>query len=164
MISDNFWGSPLVQFSKFNNFFGYVDFYAKIFLILFPWSWTGNSILAILCGQTWPWAENWLYNVIKTVEFPDKGRWRGAGTIVASQLVNSDDKRRFMYPNRPSKLHQLPFDQGFKIVIPPRSPASVPEPLERHLMVFYIDPNDLALLFIMSIYWGLVVTVNNIWL
>ena len=32
-----------------------------------------------------------------------------------------------MYKNRPSKSHQLPFDQGVQIVIPPRSPASVPE-------------------------------------
>ena len=44
-------------------------------------------------------------------------------------------------------MHQLPFDQGAQIVIPPRSPASVSE---RHLTEFFIDPNDLALLFIMS--------------
>ena len=40
---------------------------------------------------------------------------------------NSDVKRRFMYQNRPSKSHQLPFDQVVQIVIPPRSLASVPE-------------------------------------
>ena len=28
---------------------------------------------------------------------------------------------------RPSKLHKLPFDQGVKIVVPQRSPESVPE-------------------------------------
>ena len=44
-------------------------------------------------------------------------------------------------------MHQLPFDQGAQIVIPPRSPASVSE---RHLTEFFIDPNDLALLFIMT--------------
>ena len=31
--------------------------------------------------------------------------------------------------NQPSKLHQLPVDQGVSIVIPPRSPVSVPEPI-----------------------------------
>ena len=40
---------------------------------------------------------------------------------------SSDVKRSFMYQNRPSKSHQLPFDQGVHIVIPPRSPASVPK-------------------------------------
>ena len=40
-----------------------------------------------------------------------------------------DVKPRFMYQIRPSKLHQLPFDQGVQIVITPRSPASVPEPI-----------------------------------
>ena len=34
-----------------------------------------------------------------------------------------------MYQTQPSKLHQLLFDQGVQIVIPPRSPASVPEPI-----------------------------------
>ena len=34
-----------------------------------------------------------------------------------------------MYQNWPSELHQLPFDQGVQIVIPPNSPASVPEPI-----------------------------------
>ena len=34
-----------------------------------------------------------------------------------------------MYQNWPSELHQLLFDQGVQIVIPPRSPASVPEPI-----------------------------------
>ena len=34
-----------------------------------------------------------------------------------------------MYHNRPSKSHQLPFDQGVQIVIAPRSPTSVPEPI-----------------------------------
>jgi hypothetical protein len=40
-----------------------------------------------------------------------------------------DVKPRFMYQIRPSKLHQLPFDQGVQIVVPPRSPESVPEPI-----------------------------------
>ena len=44
-------------------------------------------------------------------------------------ILMIDVKRRFMYQNRPSKSHQLPFDQGVQIVIPPRSPASVPEPI-----------------------------------
>ena len=34
-----------------------------------------------------------------------------------------------MYQNRPSQSHQLPFDKGIQIVIPPRSLASVPEPI-----------------------------------
>ena len=34
-----------------------------------------------------------------------------------------------MYQNWPSKLHQLPFDQGVQIVIPPNSLVSVPEPI-----------------------------------
>ena len=41
----SYWGSSLVQFPKFNNF---LDFYAKIFLILYSWSWnslTGNAIV-----------------------------------------------------------------------------------------------------------------------
>jgi hypothetical protein len=42
---------------------------------------------------------------------------------------NMDVKQRFMYQNQPSKLHQLPFDQGVQIVVPPRSPESVPEPI-----------------------------------
>jgi hypothetical protein len=36
----------------------------------------------------------------------------------------SDVKRRFMYQNKPSESHQLPFDQGIQ-----RSQASVPEPI-----------------------------------
>ena len=47
--------------------------------------------------------------------------------ISSWKINNFDVKWRFMYQNRPSKLHQLPFDQGVQIVIPPRSPASVPE-------------------------------------
>ena len=43
----------------------------------------------------------------------------------------------------------LPFDQMIQIVIPPRSLASVPE---HHLTVFCINPNDLALLFLTSIW------------
>ena len=35
-----------------------------------------------------------------------------------------------MYQNRPFKSYQLPFDQGVQIVIPPSSPASLPEPIE----------------------------------
>ena len=38
-----------------------------------------------------------------------------------------------MYQNWPSKTHQLPFDQGVQIVIPPRSPASVPEPITNQI-------------------------------
>ena len=55
-----------------------------------------------------------------------------------------------MYQNRPSKLHQLPFDQGVQIV-PPRSLASVPGPIGMLSGVFCINPNDLPLLFITSI-------------
>ena len=43
------------------------------------------------------------------------------------EIYDSDVKLRFMYQNRPSKLHQLPFDQGVQIVFPPRSTASVRE-------------------------------------
>ena len=43
--------------------------------------------------------------------------------------ANLDVKLSFMYQNWSSKLHQLPLDQGVQIVIPPRSPASVPEPI-----------------------------------
>ena len=43
-----------------------------------------------------------------------------------------------MYKNQPSKLHQLPFDQGVQIVISPSSVVYVPEP-ERYLMVFFIN-------------------------
>ena len=35
-----------------------------------------------------------------------------------------------MYKNQPSKLHQLPFDQGVQIVISPSSVVYVPEPIE----------------------------------
>ena len=38
-------------------------------------------------------------------------------------------KRRFMYQNQHSKSLQLPFDQKVQIVIPQRSPVSVPEPI-----------------------------------
>ena len=34
-----------------------------------------------------------------------------------------------MYQNWRSKSHQLPFNMVFQIVITPRSPASVPEPI-----------------------------------
>ena len=50
--------------------------------------------------------------------------------IPRSVMVYLDVKRRFMYQNRPSKSHQLPFDQRVQIVIPPKSPASVPEHIE----------------------------------
>ena len=43
--------------------------------------------------------------------------------------TNSDVKRRFVCPNLHSKSYQLPFDQRVQIVIPPRSPVSVPEPI-----------------------------------
>ena len=44
--------------------------------------------------------------------------------------TNSDVKRRFVYPNQHSKSYQLPFDQRVQIVIPPRSLASVLEPIQ----------------------------------
>ena len=50
-----------------------------------------------------------------------------------------------MYQNRPSISHQLPFDLGFQIVITPRSPATVPEPIVMPSEVFCIDLNDLDL-------------------
>ena len=57
-----------------------------------------------------------------------------------------------MYQNWPSNLHQLPFDQGVQIVIPPRSPASVLlELIGTPTDSICIDSNDLALLFITSI-------------
>ena len=34
-----------------------------------------------------------------------------------------------MFQNWPFKSYQLPFDHGVQKVIPPRSPASVPEPI-----------------------------------
>ena len=37
--------------------------------------------------------------------------------------LHSDEERRFMYQNRPSKSHQLPFDQGVSSVV------YVPEPI-----------------------------------
>ena len=33
------------------------------------------------------------------------------------RLKHTYEERRFMYQNRPSKLHQLPFDQGVQILI-----------------------------------------------
>ena len=52
---------------------------------------------------------------------------------VGSHELSQAGKKQFwcqtktMYQNRPSKFYQLPFDQGVQIVIPPRSPASIPE-------------------------------------
>ena len=43
-------------------------------------------------------------------------------------FFHSDVRQRFMYQNRHSKSYQLPFNQGVQVVIPPRSPAIVPEP------------------------------------
>ena len=40
------------------------------------------------------------------------GLLQGFAHFCSFCLENSDVKQRFMYQNRPSKLHQLPFDQG----------------------------------------------------
>ena len=47
--------------------------------------------------------------------------WQDRGTEGSSNHTHSDEERRFMYQNRPSKSHQLPFDQGVQIVISPSS-------------------------------------------
>ena len=68
--------------------------------------------------------------------------WQDRGTEGSSNHTHSDEERRFMYQNRPSKSHQLPFDQGVQIVIPPRSPASVPEPIRTPSdsnVVYYVN-------------------------
>ena len=51
------------------------------------------------------------------------------GILMIERSTHSDVKRRFMYQNRPFKSHHLPFDQRVQTIIPPRSPASVPEPI-----------------------------------
>ena len=43
--------------------------------------------------------------------------------------IYSDIKQRIIYQNWPSKLHQLPFDQGVHPCFTLRSPSSVPEPI-----------------------------------
>ena len=40
------------------------------------------------------------------------------------------EKRKVYDQNQPYKSHPLPFDHGIQIVIPPRSPASVPGSIE----------------------------------
>ena len=48
--------SPIFNFQNSIISFGYVDFYAKIFLILYPWSWnsiTGNAIMSRLLLTSW---------------------------------------------------------------------------------------------------------------
>ena len=42
--------------------------------------------------------------------------------------IGKDDNTRTVWAES-SKFASLSFDQGFQIVIPPRSPASVPEPI-----------------------------------
>ena len=77
--------------------------------------------------------EYWLSSANElTAESQSWGEWAAQCTVFQGSpknLDNSDVKLRFMYQNWPSKSHQLPFDQGIQIVIPPRSPASVPEPI-----------------------------------
>ena len=58
LIFASYWGSPLAQFWKFNNYFWLCWFFTKIFLILYPWSWnsiTGNAIRACtyLISKCW---------------------------------------------------------------------------------------------------------------
>ena len=55
------------------------------------------------------------------------------------------NERLFLHQNRPSKLHQLPYDQR---VILQDLRQVYQNRLDRCLTVFCIDPNDLALLFI----------------
>ena len=61
--------------------------------------------------------------------------------------ANLDVKRRFMYQNWPSKSHQLSFDQGVQIVIPPTSLACVPEPIKTPSDGI-LHQSDLALLYL----------------
>ena len=64
-----------------------------------------------------------------------------------------DAKRRIMYQNQPFKMHQLPFDQVAKKLFLQylQRKCTRQNQLEHHMMVFCIDPNDLALLFITSV-------------
>ena len=52
------------------------------------------------------------------------GVWKNIKT-----LQYSDEERRFMYQNGRSKSHQLLPDQRFQIVISPRAPVDIPEPI-----------------------------------
>ena len=81
---------------------------------------------------------------------------------------NSDVKWRFMYQKRPSKLHLLPFDQGSKYLFLQDLRQVYQKQSKRHLTVFWINPNDLGLLFIMlmvhlSYYHALVLLAHKSW-
>ena len=63
-------------------------------------------------------------------------RSHGNITYMLSKYI---EKKTNTVQEESSTFASLSLDQGFQLVIPPRSPASVPEPLERHLTVFCID-------------------------
>ena len=104
----------------------------------------------------------------------NKASIEGATPTITKKLFlmgsrNSDVKWRFMYQKRPSKSHQLPFDQGSKYLFLQDIQQVYQNRSECHLTVFCIDPNDLDLLFIMlmvppSYYHALVLLAHKSWL
>ena len=70
-----------------------------------------------------------IYNRTFQCETPCSRVSRVKKSLMIFRVINSDEERGFMYPNWPSKLHQLLTDQGFQIIINPRAPMDVSEPI-----------------------------------